>query len=217
MNKNKRKDYKHHNSLTASGLFVLVGFMIALAFASEPLYRIFCQVTGYGGATQIASSSPAENKVLNRLIGIRFDSNVNSKLPWRFKPVQREIKVRLGEQVLAFYEATNLSNEPVVGTASFNVTPYKVAKHFNKIECFCFSEQVLKPGETVQMPVTFFVDPQIEGDEALLDLDTITLSYTFFQADDQSAASELTLLDEEQIQTKNNLNTYLDTSIKILL
>jgi cytochrome c oxidase assembly protein subunit 11 len=141
---------------TALVLFSLVAGMVGLAFASEPLYRIFCQVTGYAGTTQVAASVPKSNEVLKRIVAVRFDANVNSKMPWSFRPVQREIKVRLGEQALAYFEATNNSDQPLVGTASFNVTPYKAAIHFNKIDCFCFTQQVLKPGQTMKMPVTFF-------------------------------------------------------------
>ena len=185
----RENDYKKRG--TALVLFSIVAGMVGLAFASEPLYRIFCQVTGYAGTTQIAEAVPQNVKVSDRIISVRFDANVNSKLPWRFRPVQRESNVRVGEQVLAFFEATNLSDEPIVGTASFNVTPYKAAIHFNKIDCFCFTQQVLKPGQTVQMPVTFFVDGEITKDASAIDLRTITLSYTFFQDEDQSATEKL--------------------------
>jgi len=179
------------NGGTAVGLFAVVIGMVGLAFASEPLYRIFCQVTGYAGTTQVASEAPLKDEVLDRIVSVRFDANVNTKLPWRFRPVQREINVRVGEQALAFFEATNLSDKPLVGTASFNVTPYKAAIHFNKIDCFCFTQQVLMPGQTVQMPVTFFVDAEMAKDTGAMDLRTITLSYTFFRDEDQSAAEEL--------------------------
>ena len=179
------------NGRTAIGLSAVAVGMVGLAFASEPLYRIFCQVTGYAGTTQVASEAPLKDEVLDRVVAVRFDANVNAKLPWRFWPVQREINVRVGEQALAFFEATNLSDEPIVGTASFNVTPYKAAIHFNKIDCFCFTQQVLMPGQTVQMPVTFFVDGEITKDASAIDLRTITLSYTFFQDEDQSAAEKL--------------------------
>ncbi len=165
--------------------------MMGLAFASEPLYRLFCQVTGYGGTTQVASAVGDNKEPYGRVVKIHFDANVNSKLPWRFRPVQRELRVRLGEQALAFFEATNLSDQPIVGTASFNVTPYKAAVHFNKIDCFCFTQQLLKPGQTLQMPVTFFVDTKMAEDKGAVDLETITLSYTFFQDEDQSAVNDV--------------------------
>ena len=179
------------NGGTALGLFAMVAGMGGLAYASEPLYRLFCQVTGYGGTTQVADAVQPGTEVVDRFVTVRFDANVNRKLPWEFKPVQKEIRVKIGEQALAFYEATNISDRPIVGTATFNVAPYKAATHFSKIECFCFTEQVLKPGQTVQMPVTFFVDPDIVKDKDAADLTTITLSYTFFQDQDQSAAEEL--------------------------
>ena len=185
----KKKNLR--NGRTAIGLSAVVVGMVGLAFASEPLYRIFCQVTGYAGTTQVASEAPLKDEALDRIVAVRVDANVNAKLPWRFWPVQREMDVRVGEQALAFFEATNLSDEPIVGTASFNVTPYKAAIHFNKIDCFCFTQQVLMPGQTVQMPVTFFVDGEITKDASAIDLRTITLSYTFFQDEDQSAAEKL--------------------------
>ena len=165
--------------------------MVGMAYASEPLYRIFCQVTGYAGTTQVADFRLKTEEVLERVVEIRFDANVNSKLPWKFRPVKSEIKIRVGEQVLAFYEATNISDEPIVGTASFNVTPYKAAIHFNKIDCFCFSQQLLKPGETLRMPVTFYISPEIVKDIKAVEVKTITLSYTFFKDSDQSEVESL--------------------------
>ena len=189
---------------TALVLFSVVAGMVGLTFASEPLYRIFCQFTGYAGTTQVAASVPKSNEVLKRIVAVRFDANVNSKMLWSFKPVQREIKVRLGEQALAYFEATNNSDQPLVGTASFNVTPYKAAIHFNKIDCFCFTQQVLKPGQTMKMPVTFFIDPELAKDSGADDLRTITLSYTFFQDDDQSAVEKLAA---KRIDAKDDVNS----------
>jgi len=184
------REPQKRNGVTAVILFGLVAGMTGLAFASDPLYRIFCKVTGYGGTTQVAEA-PAESKIIDQLVTVRFDANVNKSLPWRFKPVQNTIKVRLGEQAIAFYEATNVSDKAIVGTATFNVAPFKAGEYFNKIECFCFTEQVLKPGQTVQMPVTFFVDPAILKNRNTVDVKTITLSYTFFADDDQSEAQKL--------------------------
>ncbi len=181
--------------LTATGLFAVVFGMVGLAYASEPLYKLFCQVTGYGGTTQVADSSEPASAVVDQYVTVQFDANVNRNLAWSFKPVQRSVKIKIGERALAFYEATNLSDKPVVGTATFNVTPYRVAMHFDKIDCFCFNEQVLRPGETVQMPVTFFVDPEMVKDDNAKDTKVITLSYTFFQSDDQSAAEKVTAAD----------------------
>ena len=173
------------NGLTATVLGFLVFSMIGLAYASEPLYRIFCQVTGYGGTTRVAVF---DNKglVAKNSITVRFDANVNKLLPWHFKPMQNKINLRPGEQAIAFYEATNVSDKPIVGTAVFNVAPFKVGEYFNKIECFCFTEQILLPGQTVQMPVTFFVDASIAEDRNTKEVSTITLSYTFYASDDQS-------------------------------
>ena len=188
---NRTATKKTRNSRTAIALFAIVAGMGSFAYASEPLYRLFCQVTGFGGTTQIADKTLPATGVVDRVVSVRFDANVNHKLPWRFEPVQKEIRVKVGEQTLAFYEATNISDKPLVGTATFNVTPYKAATHFSKIDCFCFTEQVLRPGQTVQMPVSFFIDPEIVKDKDADDLATITLSYTFFQDQDQSAAEEL--------------------------
>ena len=179
---------KFRNLRIALGLGVMVVGMLGLAFASEPLYRLFCQVTGYGGTTQVADKVQATSINTDRMVKIRFDANVNHKLPWRFTPSQKQMKVRVGESALAMYEATNTSNQTLVGTATFNVTPYTAATHFNKIECFCFTEQLLRPGEKIQMPVAFFIDPEIIEDRDADDLSAITLSYTFFLDQDQSAA-----------------------------
>ena len=160
--------------------------MLGLSFAAVPLYDLFCRVTGYGGTTQIATRGAGQ--ILDREMVVRFDSSVNRKLPWNFKPEVIKIKVRVGETNLASYTATNQGDAPVVGTATFNVTPDKVGQYFNKIECFCFTEQVLRPGESVHMPVSFFIDPAIAEDENLADVTTVTLSYTFFKAEDQGAA-----------------------------
>jgi cytochrome c oxidase assembly protein subunit 11 len=178
---------------TAAALGVVVASMTGLAFASEPLYRIFCNATGYGGTTQVALA-PSLSKAAAagmQSVTVRFDATVNSQLGWRFRPLQSQVKVKLGEEKLAFFEATNMSKEPIVGTATFNVSPPKSGAYFNKIQCFCFTEQVLRPGETAQMPVTFFVDPEMFKDENTLDVKTITLSYTFFKATDQSALKKL--------------------------
>ena len=174
-------------------MVAIAAVMTGLAFASEPLYRIFCEVTGYGGTTRIAEAPKAADgmAISNHAVTVRFDSTVNSRLPWRFVPVQSEIRLKLGQESLAFFEATNTSDEPIVGTATFNVTPFKAGSYFNKIQCFCFTEQVLRPGETAQMPVTFFVDPEMIKDANTRDVHTITLSYTFFRAEDQSALKKL--------------------------
>lgn len=155
--------------------------MVGMAYASVPLYRIFCQVTGFGGTTQVAEG-PA-SAILDRKITIAFDANINAGLAWKFKPVQHKIILKIGEQALAFYRAENTSKQTITGTAVFNVSPPLAGKYFNKVECFCFTEQTLTPGQVVDMPVTFYVDPDIANDKDLKKLKTITLSYTFYEAE----------------------------------
>lgn len=159
----------------------VVGGMVGLAYASVPLYKIFCQVTGFGGTTQVATEAP--HTVSDETIRIRFNADVNSALKWQFKPVQREMTVRLGEDNLAHYVAENMATRPITGQAVYNVTPLKAGQYFSKIACFCFDEQTLQPGERVDMPVSFYVDPAIAEDINTQDVKTITLSYTFFKAE----------------------------------
>jgi cytochrome c oxidase assembly protein subunit 11 len=160
--------------------------MVGLAYASVPLYRLFCQVTGYAGATRQAEQ--ASQAVPGTAVTVRLDANVNSGLPWRFAPEQPQVRLALGETVTMLYRAENLSDRPVVGTATFNVTPLTAGQYFDKIQCFCFQEQTLAPGQSAELPVTFFVDPAILDDPETKDIQTITLSYTFFRAADQGAA-----------------------------
>ena len=164
---------------------VILG-MVGLTAASVPLYRLFCAVTGYGGTTSVAERAPAE--ALDRTITVRFNADVDSKLPWGFRPAQRVMEVRIGEQNLAFYEAVNRADRPVVGSATYNVTPHQAGYYFSKIACFCFDEQTLQPGEAVEMPVSFFVDPAILDDPDARDLREITLSYTFFLREEATEA-----------------------------
>lgn len=159
----------------------LVLVMGALAWASVPFYDWFCRVTGFGGVTGVSDVAPDD--ILDQTITVRFDGSLNNHMPWEFKPVVREMEVRIGETGLAFYEAYNPTNRPVAGSASYNVTPYQAGFFFNKIQCFCFEEQVLQPGERVQMPVTFYVDPEIVDDRDGKFIHTITLSYTFYEID----------------------------------
>lgn len=159
--------------------------MTGAAFAAAPLYRIFCQVTGYGGTTQVADAAPAQ--ILDRRITIRFNADVAPDLPWSFAPSQGDIDIRVGEQALAFYRARNISGSAVAGTATFNVTPLKAGRYFNKIECFCFTEQQLEAGAAADMPVAFFIDPAIAEDPGMDDVTTITLSYTFFRSEEEEA------------------------------
>ena len=159
----------------------LVVVMGALAWASVPFYDWFCRVTGFGGVPQQVADGSAE--VLDETIKIRFDGTLNANMAWEFKPVVREMEVKIGETGLAFYEAYNPTSRPIAGQASYNVTPYTAGAFFDKIECFCFTEQVLAPGERVQMPVSFFVDPEIVNDADGQYVHTITLSYTFYEID----------------------------------
>jgi cytochrome c oxidase assembly protein subunit 11 len=162
--------------------------MGVLSYASVPLYKLFCQVTGYGGTTQQAAGPSSQ--ILERTIKIRFDANTKPTLNWDFEPSQRSMKISVGQNALAFYKAKNDSEDPVVGTATFNVTPEKAGVYFNKVECFCFTEQLLGSKEEIEMPVSFFIDPDIVNDPNLDDVTTITLSYTFFPAQDQSLADK---------------------------
>ncbi len=156
----------------------VVAAMVGLSYAAVPLYQLFCQVTGYGGTTKRADAAPHETSA--KTIKVRFDSNVAPGLPWRFEPVEREIEVKLGEQRLTYYRATNLAKTPITGMATYNVTPAQAGYYFNKISCFCFNEQKLEAGQTVDMPVLFFVDPEMAKDKDTENVRTVTLSYTFF-------------------------------------
>lgn len=171
---------RRHRSVAAWCAAVVVG-MAGLAYAAVPLYGMFCRVTGYGGTTQVASQPSAQ--VVDRVVTIRFDANVAPGLPWTFEPVQRLMDVKLGENSLAFYRATNRSDQPVVGTATFNVSPDVTGVYFNKLACFCFNEQRLEPGESVEMPVSFFVDPAMLSDADARKVSHITLSYTFYRVE----------------------------------
>jgi len=160
------------------GVVVLMG---GLAWASVPFYDWFCRVTGFGGEPGIATTGSDE--ILDRTMKIRFDASKERDMPWEFRPVEREMEIRIGETGLAFYEAYNPTDKPVAGSASYNVTPYEAGGFFTKIDCFCFEEQVLQPGERVEMPVTFYVDPEIVDDRDAKFTRRITLSYTFHEID----------------------------------
>ncbi len=166
---------------TAAQAVAVVVVMGSLAWASVPFYDWFCRVTGFGGATGVSDTASAE--ILDQTIKVRFDASLERGMPWRFRPAQREIELRIGETGLAFYEAHNPTDRPVAGSASYNVTPYEAGGFFTKIDCFCFEEQVLQPGERVQMPVSFYVDPEIVTDRDAKYVHTITLSYTFYEID----------------------------------
>jgi cytochrome c oxidase assembly protein subunit 11 len=165
--------------------------MVALSYASVPLYRIFCQATGYGGTTQRAEAAPTV--ISAHMVRVRFDAEVNPALPWRFFPEQKQVEVHLGEPTLVYFRAENLSNRTVTGTATFNVLPVEVGQYFDKIQCFCFTLQTLNPGQGIDMAVQFFVDPAMLKDADMKGIDSITLSYTFFLAADAKPAPDASL------------------------
>jgi cytochrome c oxidase assembly protein subunit 11 len=154
--------------------------MVLLTIASVPLYQMFCAATGYGGTPKIAVNNTT---MIDRVVTIRFNADVDPKLPWKFLPAQKEIKLHLGETGVAYYNVENHLPKSLVGIATYNVTPLKAGQYFNKVECFCFTDQLVTAGESKNMPVTFFIDPKMDKDRHLKDLDTITLSYTFFPSE----------------------------------
>ncbi|GAA4774589.1 cytochrome c oxidase assembly protein [Novosphingobium ginsenosidimutans] len=173
-----------------TGVLALLGAaaMLGLGFASVPLYRIFCQVTGFGGTTMRSTEAEASAvKITNKLISVRFDANVDRLLPWHFIMDQTTQELRIGSRKMAYYSAKNLSDQPITGIASFNVEPELAGKYFHKVQCFCFNEQTLQPGQSVNMPVIYYVDPKILDDPETKDIEQITLSYTFHKAADQPA------------------------------
>lgn len=209
--------HKHNsNRKVVLSLSVTALAMLGLGFASKPLYDTFCRVTGYGGTTRVAEQM--SEVVVEREIKVRFDANVASNLGWTFKPDEVAMTVKLGQNALAYYTATNDTKYPIVGTASYNVSPIKAAPYFSKLECFCFTEQRLEPGETVSMPVLFFVDPEMENDKRLDEIKTITLSYTFHRVENptndavraeqrQAQLDKLEAIDLDIPQPINTTNT----------
>ncbi len=173
-------------SRTALSLVGVVVTMGALAWAAVPFYNWFCKVTGYGGTTQVAAAAPDD--ILEEVIRVRFDANVDKNMGWTFRPMQTSMDVRIGENALAFYEAVNNTDQTITGTASYNVAPEVSGYYFDKIECFCFTEQTLAPGERIEMPVSFFVDPELVKDRDAAWVRDITLSYTFHRTEPKQAA-----------------------------
>ena len=172
----KKKDKNLSMALNIAA--IAVG-MLCVAYAAVPLYSLFCKVTGFAGTPQVAVVAP--DKVYDRVITVRFNADVAPDLPWKFKPEQKQVKVKVGEQKLIFYSAKNESNDVTRGISVYNVTPEKAGAYFSKIECFCFTEQSLNANEKANFPVSFFIDPQIMSDKNAKDINTITLSYTFFK------------------------------------
>jgi cytochrome c oxidase assembly protein subunit 11 len=184
-------------SRTAAQTVSVVLVMGALAWASVPLYDWFCRVTGYGGATGVAETG--SDVILDETIKVRFDASLERGMPWEFRPVEREMEIRIGETGLAFYEAYNPTDRPVAGSASYNVAPFDAGGFFTKIDCFCFEEQVLQPGERVMMPVSFYVDPEITTDRDAKYVHKITLSYTFYEIDLPEERASLDTLSDTDI------------------
>ena len=177
------------NGRTAAMLVGVVVTMGALAWAAVPFYDWFCRVTGYGGTTNVATEESPE--ILEEVVRVRFDANTEPGMPWEFRPMQTEMELKIGETGMAFYEAYNPTDKPVAGTASYNVAPDLAGYYFNKIQCFCFTEQVLQPGERVEMPVVFYVDPELVDDRDAGRIRNITLSYTFYQTELPEAQASL--------------------------
>jgi cytochrome c oxidase assembly protein subunit 11 len=192
MNQNKNR-----NLVIVLTIIPLV--MLSLSFAAVPLYNLFCRVTGFGGVTQVAEEASTE--ILDRIVEIRFDGSLEKGMPWTFKPEQHTMKLRIGETGLAFYDAYNPTDKTIAGTASFNVFPYSAGAYFTKIDCFCFTMQILKPGERVKMPVTFYVDPDMVNDEDTKLINSITLSYTFHVADVPEDQASLAIDTQTDIKT----------------
>ncbi len=186
----RHKASPRRNLTVAYSMAALALGMVGLSYAAVPLYQIFCQVTGYGGTTQRAEQTP--DKVLERKIIVRFDANIGRGMGWDFKPVQRSIELKIGETALAFYEARNLTKTRLTGTATFNVSPEAAGSYFNKVECFCFTEQTLEPGARADMPVTFFIDPDMVNDREAQNIREITLSYTFFPVKEEAEVAAAT-------------------------
>ena len=185
-------------------LTTTAGMMLGVSFAAVPLYNTFCRVTGFGGTTNVAASASAE--IIDRQITIRFDANVNGDLPWAFQPKQQEVVLKVGNNALAYYQAQNLGKRTFTGTAVFNVTPQKAGQYFSKVECFCFSEQTLAPNASAELPVAFFVDPEIASDPNLDDVTTITLSYTFYTDKTHEVGDEIASVFSVQNSEDGNIN-----------
>lgn len=197
------------NQTLALSLAIFVGCMVGVAYAAVPLYQLFCQVTGYGGTTQAADAD--SETIINRKITVRFDANVAGGLAWDFAPASKPVTVKMGETAQAAYKVVNLGKAPSAGTATFNVTPLAAGIYFNKLECFCFTDQNMKAGESMEMPVVFFVDPDMDKDPNLASINTITLSYTFFpqELEESETSKSLTKangIDQQEDKTRLTQN-----------
>jgi cytochrome c oxidase assembly protein subunit 11 len=183
-------DRRRRNLNVVMALVGVLAFMVGLTFAAVPLYRIFCERTGFDGTPIRADAAGERGKAIDRVVTVSFTGDVNQGMPWAFYPKQNKIEAQVGETYLAFFEAKNLSDKTLTGTATFNVSPEPWGPYFVKIECFCFTEQTLKPGESIEMPVTFYLDPALADDKLLKRMSDVTLSYTFFKAADQPSAQD---------------------------
>ncbi|MEP9370917.1 cytochrome c oxidase assembly protein [Mesorhizobium sp. KR1-2] len=188
------------NKVVAAVCLAFIGGMVGMSYAAVPLYSMFCKVTGYGGTTQRVEQY--SDRVLDQKVTIRFDANTSGGLAWKFRPVARDMTIKIGETAQAHYTATNMSDKPTSGRATFNVTPDLAGAYFNKVECFCFTDTTLKPGETLDMPVVFYVDPDIVNVPELKDVKTITLSYTFFPIEGQKPVASTPKA--ENLKTNDN-------------
>lgn len=187
----------------AGGVFA----MLALAFVSVPLYNLYCKKTGFGGATQVASAPAPQDAILNRTVKIRFNTDVAPGLDWKFKPTSNEVEIKIGEAQKILYHVQNNGKSDEVGVAMYNVQPDRAGLYFNKVQCFCFDEKLLKPGESAELPVQFFVDPAIAKDKQMDDVKTITLSYTFFAAKSEKLAQAKKKFDTKQTELLETAKT----------
>lgn len=195
----QQSNLSRRNRRTAITALTVVAGMVGMSFAFVPLYTLICQVTGLAGIPQVADQSTGE--ISTEDITVRFDANVDRSLPWSFAPQERSVTIKLGAEHVTSYQSSNLADVPVKGISTFNVTPIKAAQYFTKIECFCFIEQTLEPGQTVDMPVTFYVDPAILEDDLARDVKTITLSYTFYRTLDDVPEEEPDMVLDEKPNT----------------
>ncbi len=179
---------RRRDLMVAAACGVFVALMVGISYASVPLYTWFCRATGFGGTTQVAATGPAT--MSERTVTVRFDANIGGGLPWRFEPERTSIDVRLGEVVTVYYNVTNLAGRETTGQAAYNVAPTTAGGYFDKINCFCFTEQRLAPGEKREMAVVFYVDPDLAKDTDQNDLNTITLSYTFYPVRDKAGVAD---------------------------
>ena len=198
-NTSSQEELARKNARLGRIVLGVVVAMIGLAYASVPLYDLFCRVTGWGGTTQVSDSLPTPEEIVDRIVTVRFDANTARDLPWVFKNETHDTNVKLGQRGFANFVAQNRSTKPTTGMALFNVTPLKAGKYFHKIQCFCFDEQTLQVGQRVDMPVMFYVDPKMHEDRNMDDVQTITLSYSFFRAESKGLDDALEAFGDDEL------------------